>query len=128
MLEFSLQVSGPSSAMFHTAQSFQSCQDSNGDVIAVVTCLDENSQPVDLRGATEPKIAILKPDGSTLEYDAEITTNGMDGRLSYPLDAATDLDQDGFYQIQAKFKISGALKTTRLGGFMVRPNIPAPAP
>jgi len=124
-LEFTLRVAGPSTSEFHTAQSFQSCQDSNDDIMLTVTATDEGGLAVDLHSATDLIIAIMKPDGTMEEHDAVISTNGMDGRISYTLLAA-DLDQDGLYRLQAKFKIAGALKTSRWGGFTVGPNIVEP--
>ena len=103
----------------------QIAQEGDGDILVVVQVVDANSAPVDLSGATETFLLVEKPDLTTAVYAAALTNGGADGRISYALDAS-DLDQSGFYQLQATFKVSSAPKSTVIGSFKVQENIPLP--
>jgi hypothetical protein len=56
---------------------------------------------VDLMGGTDAKIKVMKPDGSTIEWDAAIKDIT---KLSHVI-AAGELDQAGTYMLQASITL-----------------------
>lgn len=74
--------------------------------------LTESGAALDVSGATDLKIKFLKPDGTLVEKDAVLVTDGTDGKIAYTT-LASDLDQDDSWEIQAWIRLpSGAWHST----------------
>lgn len=119
-LNFTLQVAGAAPADFDFAP--QMCQSENDSIQLVAAVIDQNGAPVNLRNATRRSLVLLKPDGTTKELSASLLTNGLDGAIQYTTKAA-DIEEAGFYQVQAVYAIGGLTQTTRWGKFRVGENI-----
>lgn len=119
-LNFTLPVAGAVSADFNFAP--QGCQNENDNIQLVVYVVDENGDAVNMRTASSKKFKLLTPSGLTLSFDASFLTSGVDGALAYAT-TKTDLKENGVYQIQAAYTISGKTQTTRLGTFRVGMNV-----
>lgn len=131
-LQLPLQIAGSFQGNFcdiPTIPPSQIAQEGDGDIRVVITALNgaDNFAPVDLSAATAITLLFKKPDLTTQSFVATLTTNGMDGKLSYNLNAS-DLDQAGYYYVQGNFSIAGVPKSTVLGSFKVSENIVVPEP
>lgn len=126
-LELSLQIAGsflgglcdPSTPI----PPSQIAQQNDGDIVLVVTAIDGvDGSAVDLSPASALSILVKKPDLTTFQRAATLTTNGRDGRMQIAL-GPTDLDQAGYYFVQANFTIASVAKSTGLGTVHVSDNI-----
>jgi len=74
---------------------------------------------VDLSSATEILFIFRKPDGTTLEVDGLLYTDGTDGIVYYNT-VAGDIDQSGMYKLQVRVTISsGNVFSSSVGSFKV---------
>jgi hypothetical protein len=119
-LNFTLQVAGDAPGDFDAPP--QLCQAVNDQIQLVVTIVDQNGLPINVRSATSRKIVLLTPQGTTIDRAAALYTSGVDGAVAYTT-KATDLQLAGTYQIQAQYVIGGQTQTTRWGKFRVGANI-----
>lgn len=99
----------------------QFCQNGDVGLVLVIQFLDQNNLPINLSTATELKIQLGQPDGTGVEFDATLFTDGTDGKIKYTT-VADDIDQSGLCTIQASANITGA-KHTRTGKLRVYPNV-----
>lgn len=82
-----------------------------------------NGEPVDLSTATVKNYIISKPNGLVLTKAASFTTNGTDGKLSYPTTTG-DLDTIGRYRIQVYLTFpAGYIGPSDIGSFWVGANL-----
>ncbi len=103
-------------------QTNQTCQLSDIGVALVVQIVDPAGEVINISAATNMKIKIRMPDGTTKDFTAVLFTNGSDGKMLYTT-LAGDLGQVGTYQIQGKLSIGGGLKSSFVGAFDVLNNI-----
>jgi hypothetical protein len=62
---------------------------------------------MNIEDATHTKICMRKPDGTIIERDADIhAQNGLTEHLRY-VTVSEDLNQAGWYKVQAKLTLSG---------------------
>lgn len=74
-----------------------------GDIgLAIVLDVGE-----DITGATGAKMIVKKPDGTIVEWDAEVHTVSDETRYVRYYTQAGDLDQKGRYRVQAYLTLSG---------------------
>jgi len=79
-----------------------------GDVGTVFeVTLKDGASIVDVSGASTKQIIFKKPNGGTVEKDADFVTDGQDGKLKYTT-LADDLDVIGVWKLQAYVVISGS--------------------
>ena len=79
-----------------------------GDVgLAIVLNLAKEGEVMDITGATGTKMLVKKPDGTTVEWDADVLTVSGETKYLRHYTVAGDLDQKGRYRIQAYLTISG---------------------
>jgi len=79
-----------------------------GDVgLAIVLMLAKPGESIDITGATDTKMLVKKPDGTVVEWDADILTVAGETKYLRHFTVAGDLDQKGRYRIQAYLSISG---------------------
>jgi hypothetical protein len=91
---------------------------------AIVLRVVEDESPVDLSSATEMKVYLKPPTGTTDEHTGEWVTDGTDGLMRYVTTDANDLDDDGQWYAQGKITFSAsAIYRTEVLGFVVRENI-----
>ena len=87
-----------------------------------VTVLD-NDEPMDVSTATTKQIILKKPDGTTIEYDADFYTDGTDGIIQYTTET-NDLDIAGVWFIQAYLVFGSTVEFhTEKAFFIVEPNL-----
>jgi len=77
----------------------------------------------DISTASTKNILIEKPDDSVLTVSGSFVTDGEDGLL-YHITSATDLDQEGIYNVQAYIVISSFSGYSTPISFTVYPNLP----
>lgn len=98
------------------------CQIGDIGVQLVVQVTDQDGNPINLGPATDLKIKIGYPDGTTVDKGAIIFTDGYDGKLVYRT-ITNDLTQTGTHRIQAKVTLGGAPKHSKVGLFEVNENV-----
>jgi len=76
-------------------------------------------------GAGTKEIIFSKPDGTVVTNTAAFVNAGADGKIDYTTVLATELDQTGRWNIQAKVILTGPARTfrTNVGSFMVWGNL-----
>lgn len=119
-LELSLQIAGSFTGELCDAQTVapdQIAQQGDGDIQVVVTVLN-NGVPQDMSAAHDLAILIKKPDSTIVSYPATQMTNGRDGKIYVALSPA-DLEDAGYYTVQASFTIATVQKSTDQGDFIV---------
>lgn len=107
-------------------RALQECQVGDVGVQLIVEFLDAEGDPLYLSTATDFKIRLGKPDGTGLEEDASLLTDGADGKIVYAT-VEDDLDQHGTWTIQGSADVAGGTKRTALGSFEVVANTEDPA-
>jgi hypothetical protein len=73
-----------------------------GDVITFErTIKDQDGNIVNVSSAAEKKLIFRRPNNLSTEYDASLSTDGTDGKISYKLtiDQAGDWSWQGFVRI-----------------------------
>lgn len=71
-----------------------------GDIGTVLRAtVKDGSNAVDISGATTKQIILRRPDGTTLEKNADFTSDGTDGRMEYST-VSGDLNQAGSWMLQ----------------------------
>jgi hypothetical protein len=108
-------------------QQFQSCQVGDEGVSIIVALTDPSGDPISVQAATSKKIRLGKPDGTSVEFDAEFVTDGSDGQISYTT-MTDDVDQAGEWQVQGIVVLGGATKSSAVSTFQAHDNIPEPVP
>jgi hypothetical protein len=90
--------------------------------------LDEQVEPVDVSGATVLKINFLKPDGTTVSFDASPgsvkfpSRTGVDGWFNYRT-VEDDLDQQGTWEGQGYVEVGGGKWHTNKFRLLVDSNV-----
>ena len=98
-------------------------QQGDGGVTVVITVVDPaTSLPVDMSAATNLSLLMRKPDLTTVAFSAALAGNGLDGRVSYALDAS-DMAEAGFYDFQLSFQTSSTPWFTSIGTVRVISNL-----
>lgn len=105
-------------------ESNQTCQLGDVAVALVVQIVDPDGAVINISAASNMKIKLRMPDGTTKNFTAVLYTNGSDGKMLYTT-LAGDLGQTGTYQIQGKLSVGGGLKSSFVGTFDVLDNINA---
>lgn len=106
-------------------QSFQTCQVGDVGVAIIVSIVDTEDAPVDLRAATTKVIRIGYPDGTSEDFTAVFLTDGGDGKLVYTT-VAGDISEAGEYQVQGIVTLGGASRSSTVSAFQALDNIPTP--
>lgn len=129
VLQFTLQTAGPNSPDFTPPYPTQRCQVSDGGVDIVVQALDGAGNPVNLRLATGLTILVVRPSGLSQSVPAAFFTNGLDGQMYFATGPTTPfgagLNENGIWQVQGKFTLSGNKQYTSIGRFTVHENLGA---
>ena len=125
VLEFPLQLAGPSSTRLDEPDAPLSFQTDNDGIRLVVQVLDEDGLPLDVRTLGSYRIRLLKPNGVSEDHAAALLTNGTDGKIFFDVQPG-DAEESGLYRIQGLLGNDATLRTTRLGQFKVNDNIDAP--
>lgn len=81
----------------------------------------EDGVPVDLSAASVKNILFGRPDGTSLSKAASFTNTGVDGKIQYA-SVANDLNQPGWYEIQAQITVGSFQGKTEVRKFFVYPN------
>ena len=105
-------------------ESNQTCQLGDVGVALVVQIVDPEGAIINISAATNMKIKVRMPDGTSKNFTAVLYTNGSDGKMLYTT-LAGDLGQAGTYAIQGKLSVGGGLKSSFVGTFDVLDNINA---
>jgi hypothetical protein len=93
------------------------------DIGTVLTItLKDGTSVVDISAATTYNIIFGKPDGTSVEQSGTFTTDGTDGKMYYTT-VDGDLDQVGWWDIQAKIVDSSGTWRSDIGNFEVHANI-----
>jgi hypothetical protein len=87
----------------------------------VIAVVDEEGDPVDVSSATKT-VYLKKPTGAVLEKAGVNDTTGTDGLMKYVTQSG-DLDTLGSWEIQGKVVIGSAEWRTKVGQFVVHPNL-----
>lgn len=88
----------------------------------LVVTLSDADGVVDLSQASALQIRLRKPDGTTAQHDAELVTDGTDGKLKITTTSST-FDRPGPWQVQAYASIGGDSKYSNVGTLRVYPNL-----
>jgi hypothetical protein len=72
----------------------------------IVLTLSDSGTVVDLAAATLLEIHVRKPDGTIVEWDAELYTDGTDGKLVHYTEE-DDLDAAGVWKLQGYIEMAG---------------------
>ena len=88
----------------------------------VVTILDSTGSPVNLSIATALTFSFLTPSGKVLSVTPRLTTNGVDGSLTYTT-VAGDLSEEGVWRLQATVTLASATLHSDITTFSVLPNL-----
>lgn len=86
-----------------------------------ITLMDD-TEVVDISGATLMQIRFAKPDGTIMLKTAVHTTNGSDGKLQYTT-ILNDLDQVGIWQKQAYIELPTGKWNSDIDKFKVHDNL-----
>ena len=87
-----------------------------------VTVKDEDSNVVDVSGATTKQIIFEKPDGTNLEKDASLVTDGTDGKIKY-VTLSGDLSEAGCWRMQGYVVLATGTWKTDIHEFIVHENL-----
>lgn len=91
--------------------------------VRFLVTIEEDCASVDISMCTAKKIIFQKPDGTTLEKDAEFLTDGTDGIIYYNT-VDGDIDICGLWKIQAVIYIgSSSLFHSKIKSFRVYSNL-----
>lgn len=88
----------------------------------LVSVTDQDGGVADLSLATSTLYSIEKPNGITLEVNADLYTDGTDGILSYSV-VDGDFDVAGIYKIQPKIIFSSGSYSGSISTFRVYKNL-----
>ncbi len=88
----------------------------------LLTMLDEEGDALDLATATDLKVRIGNPDGTVVEHDALLHTDGIDGVLAYVTEGI-DLDDVGTHKMQGFATVDGEVKISTIASFKVLANL-----
>jgi hypothetical protein len=91
------------------------------DLEIEVRLLDDEGSPVDVSGATAKTILVRPPSGDPFELMASYRTDGGDGVIYTDFDSV--LVDPGRCEVQAVVELLGARIRSRVGAFMVYPNL-----
>ena len=93
-------------------------------VIGLVMTLTilEDGVAVNISSAATRKIKIRKPGGEVLERDAEFSTNGNDGKLTYTT-ISGDINKVGEYKVQAYVIMTGFTGHSTVATFEAKKNL-----
>lgn len=94
----------------------------NNAGLKLIVTASNNDKPIDLSDAISLLIYIKKPNGTLLEKQAALLTNGLDGKIYY-ITQQGDLDISGIYKIQGKILADGAMYYTDIVNFSVFCNL-----
>ena len=84
----------------------------------------DNGVVVPLDGATTLQLKLRKPDGATtVTKTAVLSSTGLDGKMQYVTEEATDLDQAGPWKIQGYVVLPDWAGHTRIAEFKVGENL-----
>lgn len=108
-------------------ERLQSCQVGDSGISVVVAVVDEAGNPVDVRSATEKKIRLNYPDGTSVDVEAAFVTDGGDGLLSYAFEPE-DLEFAGQMRAQGFVTLDGVSRPTSVSAFQVLDGLPTPEP
>jgi len=86
------------------------------------TTVKNGTSVVDISSATTKSIILGKPDNTSSTKDGTFTTDGTDGQLQYTT-ITDDLDQIGWWKIQAHVVSSSGSWKSDIGNFEVHRNI-----
>ena len=89
--------------------------DSNYDLVVKVV---SNGKPIDLSTFTSGKIIITSPSGVKKELNANLFTDGTDGRIFYTVQGG-EFDMEGIWTIEASVTTSSGSRTTDQSFFVV---------
>ena len=92
-----------------------------GDTIEIDT-------PDDISLATEMTLRFQKPDGTTVDVEAEFTTDGTDGKVIVETDETFSLDQEGTWKVRANVVLPGGTYSTLPAEFYVEEDLSEPEP
>ena len=91
-----------------------------GDVgLAIILKLAKDDEDLDITGATNAKMFIKRPDGTTTEWTAEVHTISGETKYLRYFTQAGDLSQKGRWRIQAGLTLSGWTGRGETGIFRV---------
>ena len=86
-----------------------------------LTVKDQDGVAVNLASATDRFIIFTKPDFTVVTNTGFLVTDGTDGRIFHTA-ASGDLDQDGYWKIQARVVFPTGSWYTDKSIFIVHPN------
>lgn len=86
------------------------------------TVKDQDSAVVDISGATTKQIIFELPDGTNLEKDASLTTDGTDGKMEYAT-ILGDLSEAGLWKSQGYVVLATGEWRSDIQRFEVMPNL-----
>lgn len=86
--------------------------------------LKDGSDIVDISATSTLQIIFHKPDSTLSTKSATLETDGTDGELYYTTSSSDDLDQEGYWKLQAYVEFnSGSKFHSDISGFRVYPNL-----
>lgn len=96
-----------------------------GDIgtLFISTIYNQDETIQNLSSATELTINFYTPSRETKEREAELYTDGTDGKIVYTL-ADGDMDEAGLWSYQAIIEFSAGRWSTNIEKFTIYPNIP----
>lgn len=93
------------------------------DIGTVITLtVKDGTSAVDISGASTYNLVFGKPDGTSVSQTGTFTTDGTDGKLYYTT-VANDLDQCGWWKVQAIVTNTAGTWKSDIGNFEVHRNI-----
>lgn len=91
-----------------------------GDVgLAIILKLARDDEDLDITGATNAKIHVKKPDGTLVDWTAEIHTISGETKYLRYFTQSGDLNQKGRWRVQAGLTLSGWTGRGETGIFRV---------
>ncbi len=104
----------------------QFCQVDDEGVALVYQMINQSTGlPADISAGTELKIRLGYPDGTSADFDAELYTDGTDGKMVY-VTGDGDLAQSGINTLQGLITLSSNPIFGEVKSFEVRSNIAEP--
>jgi hypothetical protein len=93
------------------------------DIGTTFKCLIKDDDDIrDVSTASTKELIFLKPSGETLTKTASFTTDGTDGYIQYT-SVDGDLDESGFWKIQAHIVLGSLDLRSNIEVFKVHPNL-----
>lgn len=87
-----------------------------------ITIKDEDGSPVDISGAGSIILNIRKPDGSILEREPTLVSDGTDGKVYYQVQSG-EFDSSGLWKFQVILQLESGQRSSTIVPLDVHRNL-----